>query len=286
MSSRVLVALLLCLLFLATTAEARSPWTRARGDGFAQAAFYAIAPYDRVITESGDEFETARTLTDLTMELYAEHGITDTWTVVAVVPFKHLDAGDPNPEISADTPPTEAGSLTALGNIRLGLRRSLARGTWNVAVQLDVEAPTAEFRTGTGLRSGYDAWSAVPVVSVGRGRDHSYWYAFAGGGWRGNGYSNFWRAGIEGGRSSGKGRWWWIGSLEILQTLHDGDRLDPTTNVATALYVDEQEVVAPVFKVLHRVSERWGLQGTLQGGFTGNFVARSPFVGLAVFAEY
>lgn len=286
MRTRLSVALLLCLLLPASTAEARSPWTRARGDGFAQAALYAIAPYDRVITESGDEFETARTLTDLTLELYAEHGITDAWTLVAVVPFKRLDAGDPNPAVDAGTAGIESGSLTAPGNVRLGLRRSLARGAWTAAVQLDVEAPTAEFHRGTGLRSGYDAWSMAPVVSLGRGQERSYWYAFAGGGWRGNGYSNFWRAGIEGGRSSGGGRWWWIGSLEVLQTLHDGDRIDPPTNRATALYVDEQEVVAPVLKVLRRVNGRWALQGTLQGGITGNFVARSPFVGLAVFTEY
>lgn len=286
---------LLCLCLLvgllgpavaAPVARARSPWTPERGHGYAQAALYAIAPYDRVITDSGDEFDTGRTLTDLTLEFYVEHGLTRDWTLIVVAPFKFLDAGDLNPDASISPTTIESGSLAAPGNLRLGIRRALARGDWNAALQLDVEAPTGAFREETGLRTGYDAWSIAPVLGVGRGTERGYWYAYAGGGWSGNDYSSSWRVGIEGGRRSAGGRWWWIGALEALQSFHDGDRVEAPTNLETGLYVNDQEVLAPVIKVLYRASARWGVQATVQGGITGNFVARSPFVGLALSTEY
>ena len=90
------VALVLC-----TPALARSPWTRAEGEGFVQLATYGIGPYDSLYQRSGDSFRTSREITERTIEAYGEYGITDRWTLVGVVPYRTPETGDlvPNPTI-------------------------------------------------------------------------------------------------------------------------------------------------------------------------------------------
>lgn len=281
------------LVLLGGPALAGSPWTRAAGSGYVQAAFYVIPAHDELFG-SEDPFVTERRITDVTLEAYAEHGLTDGWTLLGAVPLKFLEAGDPSdaPSLVAGT---EAGSLTALGNVRLGVRRAITRGAWVSAAQLDVEMPTGDFDAPTGLRSGIDGFAFVPSVSVGRGRARDYWFAHLGVAWRNRGYGEQLRAGVEYGRRVFGDDWLFVAGLEVLQSFDDdgrrdailgGARADELTNLATGLYVDDQEVVSPVLKAIYTVDPTWGASFTVQGGFAGKQVARSPFLGVAVFAIY
>ncbi len=145
--------------------------------------------------------------------------------------------------------------------------------------------PTADFDATTGLRTGVDAWTVVGGLAVGRGSARTYGSAHVGVALRSNGYSEQWRAGFEFGRRAFT-RWWFVAGIEAVQSLRNGDRVPAATNLETGLYLDEQEVVAPVLKALYEIDPRWGVMGTVQGGFLGDFVARSPFLGAAVFARY
>ncbi len=277
-----LVGLLLAV--LAVSAAATSPWTREPGHGYAQVAVYTILPYDRLVVNGTEEYRVGRELQDTTVEAYLEHGLAEGWTATAVVPWRWLEAGD-----VVDDPAfpltIEEGSKAGLGNVRVGVRRRLARGAWSVAAGLDVEMPTADFDAATGLRTGIDAWSVVPGLAVGRGSARSYGSLHAGVALRSDGYSEQWRAGFEYGRRPFD-RWWFVAGIEVVQSLRNGDRVPVPTNLETGLYLDEQGVVAPVLKTLYEIDPRWGVMATVQGGFAGDFVARSPFLGAAVFARY
>ena len=285
---------LAALAVLATVPPAQAgPWTRPAGEGYVQAALYAILPYDEVFGGEAP-FVTSREMVDLTIEAYVEHGLTDAWTLLGAVPAKWVASGDAVAGRSLDVLPEE-GSRLAPGAVRLGLRRALTRDGWVSAVQFDVELPTGTFDETTGLRTGIDGTALVPSVRLGRGGARSYGFAHFGVALRTGGYSEQIRAGFEYGRRVFGGEWLFVAGIEVVQslrneprrdTIRDGERPDEITNLATALYLDEQEVIAPVLKAIRSFGGRWGVMGTVQGGFTGNQVARSPFLGFAIFAHY
>jgi hypothetical protein len=68
----------------------------------------------------------------------------------------------PTSRFAGDTLP--AGSLNALGNVRLGGRYLLHRGEGLWSVQLIGGFNTSTFRQNTGLRTGYDAWYVTPRI--------------------------------------------------------------------------------------------------------------------------
>jgi len=278
------IRMVLVLALLAPTARAGSPWSQESGEGYAQAAFYWILPYDELFA-GDDVFVTSREITDITLEAYLEHGIADAWTMIAAVPFKQLDAGSAVDGATVPVLPDE-GSVSALGALRLGVKRQLTGGAWASAMQLDVELPTGSLDDATGLRSGIDGTAWVPSFSVGQGLANGYWFAHAGVAIRDEGYSEQFRGGFEYGRRAFGDRWLFVGGIEIVDSFRNGNRTVEPTNAASGLYLDRQEVVAPVLKAIYRAGAGWGVSGTVQGGFDGHLIARSPFLGIAVFTNY
>lgn len=274
----------LALVLVATAAHAGSPWSQSPGAGYAQAAFYWIPAYDELFG-ADDVFVTSREITDMTLEAYVEHGVFDGWTVIGALPFKLLDAGSAVDEATLPVLPDE-GSVSTLGAVRLGVKRQLTGGAWASAAHLDVELPTGSLDDATGLRSGIDGTAWIPSVSVGQGRARGYWFAHAGVAIRDDGYSDQFRGGFEYGRRAFGDRWLFVGGIEIVDSFRNGERAVEPTNAATGLYVDRQEVVAPVLKAIYETDAGWGVSGTMQGGFDGYLIARSPFLGVAVFTKY
>jgi len=97
---------------------------------------------------------TGREITDSTLELYGEYGISDHPTLVGSLPFKIQEAGDKvaNPTISPIS--ISSGSLSRLGNLRVGVRRKFIDNKIIFSGQFDLKLPTGTFdELGFGLRT-------------------------------------------------------------------------------------------------------------------------------------
>lgn len=279
------IATSLVLLVSGATAGAGSPWTQKKGSGFVQLAVYTIGPYDNLYQSSGDDFRTGREITDDTLEVYAEYGLTERWTIVGSAPLKLLETGDPVANPSLDPPTIEAGTRSTLGNVRVAGRRKLVDGSFVLSGQLDLELPTGSFDEATGISSGHDAFTLTPSIAAGKGVSRAYVFGYLGFGLRSGDFSSDWRLGAEGGFRV-LGRVWLVGMLDSVRSFENGDVQLARANLETGLYVNDQEYLAYGFKLLVDASKRLGFQATTYSASSGNNVARSPLSGLGVYFKW
>lgn len=281
------IALLALGLVYLSTAGARTPWTQPKKGGFFQLAAYGIGPYDRLYQSSGSDFALNREITDNTVEAYAEYGVTENWTILAVLPFKQADAGRtlPNPTLTPTT--GVAGSFKRLGNAVIGARRKLVDRQYTLSGQLDIEMPTGSVDEATGLSTGYDAFTFAPTVSAGKGWQRAYVFGYGGLGLRTNDFSSDWRVGLEGGYAFfERNRVWLVGLADLRRSFENGDVVLPRTNLETGLYVNDQEFLAYGGKILIDIGKGFGIQGTYYTATQGNNVPRSTLAGLGVYYRW
>jgi hypothetical protein len=74
------------------------------------------------------------------------------------------------------------------------------------------------------------------------------------------------------------------GVINILQSLQNGTRQDPLSNLRTGLYVNDQEFIAWGLKVFGPIiPDKFGYSAALFGAVGGNFVAKSPSLNLGLY---
>ena len=270
------------LLVATHAAEAGSPWLRDDGEGYLQLTAYRIGAYDTLFQSSGGNFVTGRAIEDVTIEAYAEFGLTEDWTLICVVPWKNLETGAESANATIRPVTIAPGSRSVLGNVVLGARRRLPVERIPFAAQLDIGFPTGDFDRPTGISSGYDAVTLSATLGAGKSFRRFYVSGYAGLGLRTNDFSNDWRAGAEGGLRL-FGRLWIVGLVDVVQSFEDGDvALDPN-NIQTGLYVNDQEVVATGIKGLLDISRNFGIQVTRFSATSGNQVAKDPLTGFGAY---
>jgi hypothetical protein len=272
------------LVALTTGPRAASPWVKPKGEGFVQLSLYGIGPYETLYNGSGEDFRTGRELTEYTVEVYGEYGLTDRWTLVGTLPFRLQEAGD---LVSSPTLPsaTVAGTFDRPGNLMLGVRGGIIDAGYVLAWQADFEFPTGDFDDPTGLSTGYDAFTVAPTIAAGKSFARAYVSGTAGVALRSDDFSSSWRVGVEGGFRVLR-RLWLVGVVDVVQSFEDGDVQLPANNLQTGLYVNDQEWVAYGLKGLIDINDRVGLHVTFNWAADGNAVPKSMLSGAGVYYRW
>ncbi len=269
------IALLLLSCF-PVVACAQSPWVRSRAGFYAQAAWQFIPAYAAVYPDNNvsGTVPLHRKISEGTFQLYGEYGLTRRATLTIALPLRFLRAGqtivNPLPNGYA------AGTLVGLGNVSLSLRRTLYTGKITLAGTVRLDAPTNSNDAETGLRTGYNAFTVVPMLNAGRGFRHAYVFAYAGYGMRTHAYNDFLHAGIEGGWHFKK--WWLTGFSELnlpLKNTGDGPIL-PGANSFTRLYVHNQGYLSIGFKSQVELHRFYGVALSAAGAAWGRNVPAQP----------
>lgn len=263
-----------------THLQAQSAWTKPKGNGYFQVAFHSIAGYNTLFNRDGDAIELPRQISDRTLQLYGEFGLTKNLTLIANLPYKMLQTGS----AQVPVPVIEEGSLNTLGNVSLGLRHKIYSGKVNISGQIDVRANTSEYDDKTGLRSDLDAWSVIPTISLGKGSANSFFQVFAGYAWHSNDYSGYLKLGGEAGAKI-FGKHWLIGFVEVYNSAENGTRTENLNNVLTGLFLNNQEFGSFGAKGIFYFTKNFGLNVGFGGAFSGHLVAASPALSLGLFYE-
>lgn len=261
--------------------SAQSAWTKKKGEAFTQVSFSTISDYNKIY--GNPDYSTERSITDNTLQVYAEYGLTDKITLIANVPFKLIKTGDLATPTAA--PITIADTESGLGNIQLGVKHLIHNKNWVISGQLNVEANTASFNEDSGIRTGYDAWSFIPTINVGRGFDKFYIQAFTGLNVKTNDYSSSFKVGGEIGKKFFD-RIWLVGFIDVLKSFENKTPSLPVSNLLTALYVNDQEYSGYGLKALGKVTESFGVTVGLGGAFSGNNVARTQALSFGLYHEF
>lgn len=267
------------LLILSTSiAFSQSPWTKKKNETYLQLSFTTISGYSELFAKE-DAIATNRKINDNTLQLYAEYGLSDKTTLIANVPLKLVSSGD---LVDNAINITTESSLTTLGNIQLGVKHNFYNKKWLISGQLMIEANTGEFEAASGLRTGYDAWTFTPVISVGRGFNSWYIQAFTGVDIRTNEYSSAYKLGGEIGYKVID--WLWLaGFLDGVASFQNGEVLIPRANRLTGLYVNDQSFSGFGFKVIGEFDENFGANIGLGGALSGRRVAVAPAISFGLY---
>lgn len=272
----------LLLLFFTLSFYAQSPWTKNKNEGYIQVSFTAIPSYDSVFGDP--DRPTNREISDNTLQLYGEYGLSNKTTLFANIPLKMLKSGDlvTTPSLVVAT---SEGSQTSLGNIQLGVKHSFYNKDWILSGQLGVELNTSSFDNASGLRTGYDAWTFTPLFLAGKSLGNSYLQSFIGFDVRTNDYSSNFKIGGEYGGKIFKD-FWLIGFIDIVKSFKNGDVIEPASNMLTATYVNNQEYGAFGAKLIYEFSDKYGLNAGFGGAFFGNNVAKAPALSIGLYHKF
>ncbi|MEO9894673.1 hypothetical protein [Aurantibacter sp.] len=256
-------------------------WTKSKNEVYTQLSYYSISGYSGIYGDPG--YQSERKLTDNTIQIYSEYGLSDKTTVVLSLPIRMIKAEglvDANA-----TPITIEGSETALGNITIGVKQQLHKGTWAVAAQLNLGLNSGKFFEYSGLRSGYDTYTVSPKINVGRSFGPFYAQGSTGVDIRFNDYSSSFVFDAELGAQPLK-RLWTIGFLNSSTSFNNGDVVLPASNLVTGFYVNDQEYVAYGFKLIFEATDNFGVLANYTGAISGNNVPRRAVLGAGIYGKF
>ncbi len=270
------------LLLFTVSLFAQSPWTQKKGKAYTQISFTSISNYDKLFGNS--EIATEREITDNTLQLYGEYGLSGKTTLVASIPLKFVKSGDLVNPSGLPLPITISESKTSLGNIQLGIKHQFYKKDWLISGQLVVEANTGSFENLSGLQTGYNAWSFTPLVLVGRNFNNWYVQAFTGFDIRTNNYSSNYKLGGEVGCKVLD--WLWIaGFLDGVLSFKNGDAV-LGTNALTGLYVNDQEYAGFGLKLIGEINKSFGANLSVGGAFEARNVAKAPAITFGLYYKF
>lgn len=276
------ITLTLLLLFLTQFVIAQSPWTKKKGEGFSQLSFSSISNYNALFGQP--DYNTERTITDNTIQLYTEYGLTDKITIIANLPFKLLKSEDLT--FSNTTALTTNGSNNSLGNIELGIKHQLYNKKWVISGQFNIEANTNNYDKKSGLRTGYDTWTLTPTLNIGRSFKKLYVQGFSGLNVRFNNYSSNFKIGGEVGYKT-LNKLWFVAYVDIVSSFKNKkDNTLPIENLLTGTYVNNQEYGAYGLKGIFEVTKKTGLTASFGGAFSGNNVAKKAAINFGVYTKF
>jgi hypothetical protein len=255
-------------------------WTQKKGASYSQLGYSSVAGESKY-NNSGDPLNLVRKVSDITMQLYHEQGITDRLTIAGNIPIKFVSTGDEivSPGFSGNTLP--AGNLSGLGNISVSAIYGLKQDAkWVYSIQLRTDLKTASEDKVTGLRTGVDAWGIAPSFHIGHGANFFWTSLDFGTNLRTNNYSTQWFSNFQLGTKLGD-HLNIIGQFGALQSLEDGNSPDGNS-IETGLHTNNIEFVAYSLKLGYEIKKAFTLWGAIGGGLSGNDVTRAPAYSLAI----
>lgn len=273
-------SILFVLFFSTTIVYSQSPWTQKKGSFYSQINFSTISNYDEVFGDP--DYNTYREITDQTYQLYVEYGITDNTTILINTPFKHIKSGDISANSNFDSELTSKETVNSFGNVELGVKHNFLSNKLLLTGQLNLDFNTSTYDESSGIRTGYDAFTITPIISIGKGFSKSYFQAFTGFNLRTNNFSSNYKIGGEGGYKLFS-KLWLIAFLDFVISLENGDYDVPLQNSLTALYVNDQEYTAYGFKAIGEISPNFGIIAGVGGSFTGNNVAKKAALNIGIY---
>lgn len=261
-----------CLFLLLTSVQlyAGGPWANGKGHGYAQMGI--SLNYYNSIFYNGGKMLLNRAVHDNTYQVYGEYGITNKLSVVGVVPFKFLRSSEP--PIGNPTNLLASGSLNAFGNISVAGKYTFYDKNVHIAFQLLIESNTHSLKNEIGLRTGYNAWAAVPSILAGASSNKFYGFFNAGYAFRSNGYSEELRADLEVGYEPIKKLSFAIVFNNKI-SMKNGVVAEGNVN-QTAMYVNNQAYNAFGIKLAKGIGDKMGINMSAYGAFAGNWVAAAP----------
>jgi hypothetical protein len=273
----------LFFLLIGFSAFSQGPWTQEKGKFYTQISFTTIPSYNELFGDP--DYTISGKITDNTMQLYGEYGLSDNSTLIVNIPYKLIHHKElVNPCLVAPCP-EYSNKENSLGNIEIGLKHNFYKKTWILSGQFSMETNTASFDENSGIRTGYDALTFSPLFLAGKSFGKSYLQTYIGTKLRTNNYSSNFKIGGEYGGKISKSIWL-TGFLDIEKSFKNGNIVLPTSNLATGLYINDQEYGVLGIKAIGEFSDNFGVTASLPAAFFGNNVAKQVALSFGIYKKF
>lgn len=270
------------VVFISFSLFSQSPWTKEKGTFYSQYSFTTIYNYDTLFGDP--DYNTERKTTDNTFQFYGEYGLTDKTTLLINIPLKMIKTNE-LVSLTAIPPLTIEGKKTSIGNIEIGIKHNFHNKGWLISGQLSLETNTSSFDAKSGIRTGYDAFTFTPLFLAGKGYKKSYIQTFFGANIRTNDYSSNFKIGGEYGRKVGES-FWLISYLDIVKSFKNGNIELPDSNLASGLFVNNQEYGGFGFKGIYEINNTFGINAGVGGAFFANNLAKAPALSFGLYHKF
>ena len=269
-------------LFISFSMFSQSPWTKDKGDLFINISYTTIADYNALFGDP--DYTIAGTITDRTYQVYGEYSLTDKTSLLFNIPFKSIENnGLTNPCLVA--PCAEySNKKAAFGNIFVGLKHQFYNNGWVLAGQFITETNTSSYDDATGIRTGSDAFTFTPQLLAGKSFGKTFLQTQIGVDLRTNNYSNNFKIGGEFGGKITQNIWL-IGYVDVVKSFEDGNIILPANNLATGLFVNNQEYGAYGLKGILQLCDL-GITASFGNAFFGNNVAKQTAFSIGFFNTF
>lgn len=265
--------------------SAQSPWARSKAGLYAQAAWQFIPTYSTLFGENNTDNALVREVSENAFQLYGEYGVSRRTTLTASLPLVFNRRGSLNPAFPYVYARVDSGTIFGLGNTQLAVRYQFSASKVAFAGTMRLGLPATQYQVNTGLRTGYDALTVLPMLSVGMGFGKAYWFAYGGYGFRTNHYSQFVNVGVEGGFHFWK--IWLMGVSEYVGSMKNGSKSQsPLSDVYTGLYVNDQGWLSIGLKSIVEFNRFWGLNLSGTGAAWGQNVPESPAFSIGTYFKW
>lgn len=247
------------LLFISLGLFAQSPWLKGQNKAYVQVGLSSIQ-YSQVRYD-GTQFDTGRNNSDVTLQAYAEYGITDKLDATAILPYKMLGYEDKTTAISE--------RFSGLGNVTLGLKYRLSDKAWKMATGLHFSANSIQSDEVLGFRTGFDASTILPYFTIGSSKGKFYYFGNFGYGYMTNDYSDYLKVGLEAGYKFWK-------NMHVITVFDLRKSItkeafytnDALSYVQTSNYLDRQDFLAFGVKLNYEfVKDKYGVNLSGYGAF-------------------
>ena len=277
----------LFFLLIGFSAFSQSPWSQEKGKFYTQISFSTIPYYKTLFGDPN--YSVPGKISDNTIQFYSEYGLSSKTSLLLNLPYKSITFKSTRTIVCVTSPCPgvieETYKKNDFGNIEIGIKHTFYKKEWILSGQFSMETNTASFDENSGIRTGYDALTFSPLFLVGKSFGKSYLQTYIGTKLRTNNYSSNLKIGGEYGGKISKSTWL-IGFIDIEKSFKNGKIGLPDSNLATGLYVNDQEYGVIGIKAIGEFKDDFGITASLPAAFFGNTVAQQIALSFGVYKKF
>jgi len=271
---------LLSLILISNLSIAGGPWVKKKGEAYFQFGAGIIPSTNQFFYRNNQVLYTNRAITDISLGLYNEYGITNKLTFISQIPFNFVSSGH-SIDTTSILPILKNGNLAVFGNITLTPKYQLLNGKLKLSGGIKFSLPTGIENNLTGLRTAYNTFGIMPIIDLGFSKNKLYGFIETGYNYRTNLADDF-KFELEVG-------------YKVFKTVHvilnfnskfstfNADNV-PSLNEQTGLYANGQEYSALTLKLSSPIKNGFGINlHTTLINLHGHLVQKSPSIGGSIY---
>ncbi|MGJ8548515.1 hypothetical protein [Winogradskyella wichelsiae] len=263
-------------------------WTKDKGKGYYKVSAWYLES-DQHYTDTGEKDPNA-TRTNFNFNFYGQYGLTKKWDLIAYVPF--FSRTTQNDAVSRTTGQvlTEGEAVNSIGDIDLGVNYSIFnKNSWALSASLKFGLPTGKSEGGSdgSFQTGDGEFNQLMQLNLGKSfkiyNQSFYSKVYFGFNNRTNNFSDQLTTGLELGTQLIQNKFWLIGRLNTIQSLHNGSL--NAQNSQGSIFANNIEYVGLGAEVAYYINKKLGISFNYSSLLSGKIIAANPSFSAGVFLD-